>query len=94
MNLDDTMEAARQTIAQMDSLLTRAREQLGRCACPFGDSAMSAASIPALVDGQDEAFQRAYADELAALSHILPDPKSMSHVPSTKPSPKPSPRRG
>lgn len=74
MNLDDTMEAARQTIAQMDSLLTRAREQLGRCAYPLGDSTMSAASISAFVGDQDEAFQRAYADEVAALSHILPAP--------------------
>lgn len=86
MNLDNTIEAARQTIAQMDSLLTRAREQLGRSACPLGDTTMSAASISAFVADQDEAFQRAYADEQAALSHILPAPQSMSHVPSTKPS--------
>ncbi|WP_130232011.1 MULTISPECIES: hypothetical protein [unclassified Bradyrhizobium] len=88
MNLDDTMEAARETIAQMDSLLTRAREQLGRCACPLGDGTMSAASISAFVADQDEAFQRAYAGELAALNHILPTPESMSHVPRTKPSPR------
>ncbi|MGY4319182.1 hypothetical protein [Bradyrhizobium sp. JR3.5] len=86
MNLDDTMESARQTIAQMDSLLTWAREQLDRCACPLGDSAMSAASISAFVADQDEAFQRAYADELAVLSHILPAPESMSHGPRSKPS--------
>ncbi|MET4323242.1 hypothetical protein ABIB90_008122 [Bradyrhizobium sp. JR4.1] len=88
MNLDDTMEAARQTIAQMDCLLTRAREQLGRCAWPSGDTSMSAASISAFVADQDEAFQRAYADEQAALSHILPSPQSMSHGPSTKPAPR------
>lgn len=88
MNLDDTMEAARQTIAQIDSLLTRAREQLGRCACPSGDSSMSAASLSAFVADQDEAFQRAYARELAALNHILPAPESMSHVRGTKPSPR------
>ncbi|MGY3614202.1 hypothetical protein [Bradyrhizobium sp. USDA 10063] len=84
MSLDDTMETARQTIALMDSLLTRAREQLGRCAHPLGDSAMSAAAISAFVGDQDKAFQKAYADELAALSHILPAPQSMSHVPPTQ----------
>ncbi|TFV29486.1 MULTISPECIES: hypothetical protein [Bradyrhizobium] len=80
MSLNDTMETARHTIAQMDSLLARAREQLGRCACPLGDGTMSAASISAFVADQDEAFQRAYAAELAALNHILPAPESMSRL--------------
>ncbi|MBB4383509.1 hypothetical protein [Bradyrhizobium sp. SBR1B] len=87
-NLDDTMEAARQTIAQMDCLLTRARAQLGRFSCPSGETTISAASISAFVADQSEPFRRAYADEQAALSHTLPAPQSMSHVPSIKPAPR------
>ncbi|MDK1389331.1 hypothetical protein QN219_23450 [Sinorhizobium sp. 7-81] len=84
MDLDETIESARQTIVQMDSLLRKTREQLTRCAQLVRDNAMNSALIAAGVEDEDEDFQRPYWWEEVTLSHVVPSAPN-SHIPRVKP---------
>ncbi|WP_445222835.1 hypothetical protein ACKWRH_45640 (plasmid) [Bradyrhizobium sp. Pa8] len=83
MELDETMETARQTIAQIDDLLRTAREQLRGDAHLESDNTISAASISAFVEDQDEQFRRAYAHEHSALDHLMQASNSTSLAPAS-----------
>ncbi|WP_426441423.1 hypothetical protein [Bradyrhizobium genosp. P] len=68
MDLDETMRNARQTIAQMDSLLSRVEDQRDQWVRLLDGAAERAASFAAQIDGREEVD---YSHELAALSEIM-----------------------
>ncbi|MER8830540.1 hypothetical protein [Mesorhizobium sp. M0870] len=65
-DLDETMETARQTIAQVESSLKESREQLARQAELLGDYAISGDIDSAFVGTRDEDFRQAYTCERQA----------------------------
>ncbi|TIR99566.1 MAG: hypothetical protein E5Y35_13390 [Mesorhizobium sp.] len=62
-DLDETMASARQTIAQVESVLREGRKQLGRQTEFLGDNAVSGDAISASVAAQGADFRQAYPRE-------------------------------
>ncbi|WP_353642781.1 hypothetical protein [Mesorhizobium sp. WSM2239] len=87
-DLDGTMVSAQQTIAQVENLLRKSREQLDRRAELLGDYTMTGDAISAFVEAQDASFRQAYASERQALlrdSMTLTSSRQPVRAPRVKP---------